>query len=95
MTIINLEPELLVNDAHGVYIPQIFCQQYGQYLPERLNEDKAICLSGPEHEDYFDAWDNIVDTEITNDKGQVMTIGYLPESCDLWAIPEGYEYDEN
>ncbi len=92
---INKEPELLVNDAHGQYIPQIFCQQYGHYLPDNLKEDLKICLSGPDNEQYWDAWDSILDTEITNEKGEKFTISYLPESSDLWAIPEGYEYPED
>jgi len=92
----NKEPELLVNDAHGQYIPQIFCQQYKPYITnfEKVKDDFEIVLKGVDEEFYWDAWDDLLNNmEVTNDKGEKVTIGYLPESCDLWAIPEGYDYD--
>lgn len=91
------EPELLVNDHHGIYIAQIFCQQYRPYITnfEQVKEDFEICLQGPDHESYLDAWCDLLDTvEFTNDKGEKYTVGNLGEGGDLWAIPEGYEYPE-
>ncbi len=91
------EPELLLNDAHGIYIPQLFCQTYLAYVlnADELKEDIAICLDGPDNEQYFDAWDTIEQNcKFTNDRNEPYTIGYLYESGDLWAIPEGYEYPE-
>ena len=97
MNTVNLTPELLVNDANGIYIGQIFCQQYGHLITnkEALSEDIAICLEGPDNKEYIEAWVNVIDNaEITNDKGEKFTVGNLGEGGDLWAIPDGYEYPD-
>lgn len=95
-TIAN-EPELLVDDHHGIYIAQIFCESYSAYITNmsEVKEDFDICLQGPDHEEYWDAWDNLIDNvQFTNDRNEKYTICNLEESGDLWAIPEGYEYPE-
>ena len=92
------EPELLVNDHHGIYIPQYFCQTYRAYITnmEEVKDDFNICLSGPDNADYWEAWDSLINNvNFTNDKGEKYTIGNLYESGDLWAIPEGYEWPED
>jgi len=92
------EPELLVNDSHGIYIAQSFCKAYQPYITnmDKVKEDFDICLIGPDHEDYLDAWPDLLDNvEITDDKGGKFAVGTLGESGDLWAIPEGYEYPED
>lgn len=93
----NNQPELLVDSHHGIYIPQLFCQAYRPYITnfDQVKDDFNICLLNPECEHYFDAWDNLINNiELTNDKGEKFTIGYLYDESDLWAIPEGYEYPE-
>jgi hypothetical protein len=92
------EPQLLVSDAQGIYIAQIFCQQYRQCITnaDQLKEDIDICLVGPDHEFYWDAWENIIDNaELLDDNKEKMSIGNLGDSGDLWAIPENYEYPED
>lgn len=87
----------MVVEAHGIYVPQLFCQMYGNYITnmEEIKEDFQICLEGPEHENYWDAWDVLLGRiEFTNDNGERLTIDNLYDSGDLWAIPEGYEYPE-
>lgn len=97
MTAQKLEPELLVNDAHGIYVIQQFVKKYLSYIVNRceLQEDIDIVFDGPEHEDFYDAWANLLDkVQLTNDKGEKFTIGNLGDRGDLWAIPEGYEYPD-
>jgi len=92
------EPELLINDAHGIYIAQLFCQTYSNYITnmDEVKEDFEICLKGTDEEFYWDAWDNLLNNvQFTNDRKENYTIGNLGESGDLWAIPEGYEFDED
>ena len=92
------EPELIIADSWGIYIPQRFCEGFSSYITnmDEIKEDVEICLKGPDEEDYWEAWDNIVDNaKLTNDRGENLTIGYLPESSDLWAIPEDYEFPED
>jgi len=93
-----LDPELLVNDAHGIYIGKLFCEWYGHLISnkDKLQDDIDICLEGPDHEEYIEAWVNVTDNaELINDKGEKFTVGNLGESGDLWAIPENYEYPED
>lgn len=96
-TKIKNEPELLVNDHHGIYIAQIFCQSYSAYITNmsEVREDFDICLQGPDHEEYWDAWDDLINNvQFTNDRGEKYTIGNLPESGDLWAIPENFDWSQ-
>lgn len=91
------QPELLVNDSHGIYIAQTFCKAYYAYITnmDKVKEDFDICLAGPDHEDYFEAWDDLMNNvEFTNDKGERYSVGNLGEGGDLWAIPEGFDFSE-
>jgi hypothetical protein len=91
------EPELLVDDHHGIYVMQVFCKSYAAYITnmEEVKEDFQTCLNGPDDEFYHDAWSNLLDNvKFTNDRGEKYTIGNLGESGDLWAIPDGYEYPD-
>jgi len=92
------EPELLVNDAHGIYVIQSFCKTYEKYITnmDEVKEDFDICLEGPDNEEYLEAWQMLEqNVKLTNESGQMFTIGNLGESGDLWAIPENYEYPED
>jgi hypothetical protein len=92
------EPELLVNDAHGIYVMQSFCKAYEKYITnmDEVKEDFDICLEGPDNEEYLEAWQMLEqNVKLTNDAGQMFTIGNLGESGDLWAIPENYQYPED
>jgi len=91
------EPQLLINEAHGIYIAQLFCQRYADGIinKETLNEDINICLDGPDNEEYIEAWVNVIDNaQIKDDNGQIFNIGNLYESGDLFAIPLDYVYEE-
>jgi hypothetical protein len=91
------EPELLVSDANGIYIAQMFCKVYASYITNasEVGEDLQTCLNGPDDEFYWEAWENLINNvQFSNDKGEKYTIGNLGESGDLWAIPEGYEYPD-
>ena len=90
-------PELLVNDHHGIYIAQVFCKTYPAYITnmDEVKEDFAICLEGPDHPEYWEAWEELMDkVQFTDDKGGKFTLGNLGESGDLWAIPENFDFSE-
>lgn len=91
------EAELLVNDSHGIYIAQSFCKIYSNYITNmnEIKEDFEICLQGPDHAEYWEAWENLINNvKCTNDTGEKFTIGNLGDSGDLWAIPENFDYSE-
>ena len=96
-TINKIEPILLVDDHNGIYIPQVFCQSYKAYITNlsEVKEDFEICLSGPDNEEYWDAWDMLLQNmKFTDDNSNNLEVGYLPESCDLWAFPENFDFSE-
>lgn len=52
---------LLVNDAHGVYVPQVFFKNYDTDLWSGIDPDNVkIIEEGPEHEYYWEAWDEVL-----------------------------------
>lgn len=81
--------ELLVDSHHGVYIPKIFSEMFPQFLTEQQISD----LSGPDNEFYWETWEDVLNMEITNDKGEKF---YLMQSDgDLFAYPSNMEIPED
>lgn len=80
---------LLIIDAHGIYIPQYFAEQYfPQYVTnkDRFTAEDLQDLTSPENEHYWEAWEEMLDNaELTDDKQRKCS---LYQNGDLWAIPE-------
>ena len=76
--------ELLINSANGIYIPQIFAENYSHLLlhPEKNKEDMQILLSGPGHPEYWEAWFDILDAKLTN-------------GCELWPDEDLWLLEKN
>jgi hypothetical protein len=57
-TIKTLEPDLLIGSQHGIYIPQLFCENYLQYVTNVSELQPYIndCLKGADSETYLDSW---------------------------------------
>jgi hypothetical protein len=72
--------ELLVNSAHGVYIPKIFWDQYKNYFPGFDGSE----LSDPNNEYYWEVWDELLNKTVINDNGIECAILHME---DVWAIP--------
>ena len=74
--------ELLVDDHHGVYIPQVFAETVRRDLfGETISaEDYAILESGPDHEHYWDVWYEVLNSAETADGVSLYQDG------DLWAV---------
>ena len=77
--IIESTQDLLITDGHGVYIPQIACQHLNICLENCAEDSKSICLSGPENERYWEAWDDILNYGTIEGKS-------LHQNGDLWLI---------
>ena len=68
---------LIVDDYHGIYVPQIFCERF-EKTDKVSQEDWDICLSGPDHEHYWDSWETILNEwggEETDQSGNRYQIG--------------------
>lgn len=76
---------LLISDAHGMYIPQLFATGFNWDIPPELQEDFDIIRQGPDHEEYWDAWYNITNNfEPCDDNCKRCGIY---QQGDLWMIP--------
>ena len=62
--------EILASDGHGIYLPQHVARSYGAELfPERNNPKNAdelkecidILMSGPTNNEYWEAWEWVLD----------------------------------
>jgi len=84
---------LYASDRHGIYIPQYFAESI---KPECLSgvssEDMAILLAGPDHEEYWDAWDVVGNNATLTDSNGVTF--YLYQDGDLWLIPSDHEWED-
>lgn len=87
------EPLLFLNDARGIYLPRDFtCNVARDRVIGVSDEDWAILEAGPDHEHYWDVWNEIEqDAIVTDNKG----VRYrLHQDGDLWLIPLGMEWDD-
>jgi hypothetical protein len=78
--------KLLLSDAHGVYIPQIYCENISKTEAKEMSLDwwaVETCQHGPEDEFYWEAWQAIESSaEITEDGA----LWRLHQNGDLWQV---------
>lgn len=77
---------LLVDGAAGAYVPQEFINGFssaGWLFID--NEDKRILEAGPEHELYWEAWEEACNNARFTDKDGRTWM--LHHDQDLWAVP--------
>lgn len=75
----TMEPILLIEGSHGIYIPQIFAQRYSHLYAT----DYTDLLEGPDNLMYWKSWGYIVDN------AEIMVDGVLcrlVEDGDLWLM---------
>lgn len=83
---------LLADSAMGVYVPKHFADIAADTWEGFDPKDRAILKEGPEHEQYWDAWTDVLDnTKITTETGY--TYG-LWQDGDLWAVCDELITDE-
>ncbi len=87
---------LWLSDARGVYIPRDFANSFAdrsKHVTGVSDEDWAILESGPDHEWYWDTWNDVEQNAIvTDENGHKYT---LYQNGDLWLVPEGMEWDDH
>ena len=75
---------LMMSDSHGTYIPHHVVDDMTDQWQGVSDEDRAICLAGPDHDAYWDAWDSILNSAYyIDDNGNKYT---LHQDGDCWAI---------
>lgn len=86
---------LYADGCRGIYIPQFFAQSVIRNCVAGVSpDDWAILEAGPEHDLYWDVWDDVLaNAELTNPKtGETFT---LWQDDDLWAVPKGAEWPDD
>jgi hypothetical protein len=88
----NKNAILLVNSANGIYIPQVFRQNFGHVIKNSIDlTDYLLDLEDVYGEYYWDSWDYLL-------SNAVLLMGhkeyYLWQDDDLWAIPRGESPNE-
>jgi len=75
------QAELFASDSHGIFIPQHFAESYNKEQWKDVDpKDIEILLTGPDHENYWDAWESVI-----ND-AETVCGGILYQDGDLWVI---------
>lgn len=76
---------VLVNGAHGVYVPRQFVLEY-LWDQWGVDEDDAkILKAGPDHDEYWEAWDAVLNDAALVVDGKAWSL-HQGESGDLFAI---------
>lgn len=83
---------LMISDNYGVYIPQNFVNDVDLNAWHVKPEDAEILAQGPDHENYWDAWDSVLNDAYFMDGDAKYT---LHQDGDLWAVcPERMTNEE-
>ena len=95
-TVMDKLREYLISSGYGIYIPQMFFEQE-DFEKWGLAKEEFQELADPEHEHYWEAWEELLHNAEYIDKNGVRW--FLEHDEDLWATPDldagyvGYEED--
>jgi len=76
---------VLITDALGIYVPQEFAKQFNMRDWHVKEQDEGILLSGPNHQDYWETWDDVLNYANIVIDGKTWK---LAQDGDLFAIGE-------
>lgn len=89
------EPILWLSDARGVYIPRDFATSFADRDKTVSGVDAEtwqILESGPDHDEYWDAWEVVLnDATVTDEKGAKF---FVYQDGDCWLVPDNLVWDE-
>jgi hypothetical protein len=85
---------LFLSDARGIYIPRDFAESImPEYLSGVPSEDLEILKSGPDHDVYWEVWDDVCNNAVITDKDGNKFRIYQDGDC--WLIPEGMSQSDS
>ena len=91
------KPEMMLwlSDARGQYIPRDFANSFAdraKHVSGVKDEDWSVLEAGPDHEWYWDAWNDVCDrAEITDEQGNKFRVY---QNGDCWLVPVGMEWND-
>lgn len=72
---------LYASDSHGVYIPQYFAESCDRSKFRYISEEQYEILGkGPDHEFYWEVWDEVLNN------AETICGGVLHQDGDLWVV---------
>jgi hypothetical protein len=83
--------QLLLDGARGIYIPQNFAECFDVSAWNVSDELRDILLAGPDHEHYWDAWEQVLDNAHTSQYGEKWT---LYQDGDLFAVADSHSWED-
>jgi len=94
MTTTKPEPLLWLSDARGQYIPRDFAASFLDRAKHvtGVSDDDWQTLENPDHEWYWEAWQNVCDNAVITDENGVRY--HIHQDGDCWLIPEGMIWDD-
>lgn len=75
--------QLLVDSCHGIYAPQRFVTNFDLSLWTNIDQENIDILKDPDHEHYWEAWDETLNTAEFHHSGYIWR---LQQDGDLWAV---------
>lgn len=91
------KPDMLLwlSDARGIYIPRDFAQSFADRSKHvsGVSEEEWQILEQPDHEHYWDVWNDVEQSAIVTDENGVKFRLY--QDGDLWLVPDGMEWNDD
>lgn len=85
--------KLFYDGNRGQYIPQHFAQDIKRECVEGVSDDQyEILEAGPEHEWYWETWDEVLNNALVVDFDGVKYTLY--QDGDVWLVPIDAEWPE-
>ena len=87
MNDISEDSILVVDECRGIYAPQSFVERFGDELTGIEPDTLEALLAGPDHEFYWECWDEcIAYARIADKSGKVYSVW---QDGDVWLVPIG------
>lgn len=81
----------ILDGARGIYIPQAFVNGFDLKKWHVSKDDADILKEGPDHEFYWDTWDDVLSRAWLKDGKHKWT---LYQDGDLFIVRDDYKWDE-
>ena len=97
-----MEPLLWLSDWHGQYLPRDFAKSFSdrdKYVAGVDNKTWAILEAGPDHEYYWEVWEDVLNNAVVTDvHGHKFSIYHhkfsIYQDGDCWLVPVGMKWDD-
>jgi len=89
------EPMLWLDDHRGVYIPRDFANSFANRAKDVSgvsDDDWSVLEAGPDHEHYWDVWQDVAENAIVTDANGVLYRVYQDGAC--WLVPMAMEWSD-